>query len=221
MTVYATVKQILSLIPNLCPHLPTVGHTFYCCPVGREPSDQTVRIGTRVKLHDSRDLFRREAQRWRDNFGFPVPGDQWVSSPAFDLLGKEVVVTSRNGPVGADDWFMISHSDILYSYLTLRLIECVLSGATAKIDFDTWDVSRVTDMERVFENATWFNTDLSWWDVSRVTNMQRMFYGASSFNQSLCGNAWVNSKAPKTQMFYGSPGSISKIACGECPSKLF
>ena len=81
-------------------------------------------------------------------------------------------------------------------------------------DISLWDVSRVTSMQRMFYGAKSFNQDLSWWDVSRVVDMQRMFYDASSFNRTLCGYAWANSEAHDTQMFDGSPGSISsKGAC--------
>ena len=82
-----------------------------------------------------------------------------------------------------------------------------------------WDVSRVTDMEQLFENKRWFNADLSKWDVSRVTNMWRMFYGARSFNQQLCSQAWVKSVGnieATTSIFAYSNGSISKDACGLC-----
>ena len=40
-----------------------------------------------------------------------------------------------------------------------------------------------------------------------------MFFNAASFNQKLCGAAWVNSKAGKSAMFDGSPGSISGTVC--------
>ena len=44
-----------------------------------------------------------------------------------------------------------------------------------------WDVSRVTDMSRLFEGATSFDGDISKWDVSSVTDMSLMFWGATSF----------------------------------------
>ena len=78
-------------------------------------------------------------------------------------------------------------------------------------DLSKWDVSRVTDMGAMFSVAKSFNQDLSNWDVSRVTDMQGMFVDASSFQQTLCGVAWVNSKASKVDMFAHSLGSIS---CG-------
>jgi len=47
-----------------------------------------------------------------------------------------------------------------------------------------WDVSRVTTMYSLFEDADDFDEDLSSWDVSKVTNMANMFYSVSS--QTLC-----------------------------------
>merc|ERR1719198_1913612 len=80
-------------------------------------------------------------------------------------------------------------------------------------DLSKWDVSHVTDMYAMFYDARSFNQDLSNWDVSRVVDMQGMFADASSFQQTLCGAAWVNSKASKVDMFTGSYGSISDTVC--------
>ena len=62
-------------------------------------------------------------------------------------------------------------------------------------DISKWDVSRVTNMNAMFQKAPSFNGDLSYWDVSSVTIMNQMFQGAKSFKQELCGDAWVHSKA--------------------------
>ena len=74
-------------------------------------------------------------------------------------------------------------------------------------------MARVTDMHGMFAGAAAFNGDISTWNVARVTNMVSMFYRAKSFKRLLCGAAWVNLKADKTHMFYGSSGSISKSPC--------
>jgi len=55
----------------------------------------------------------------------------------------------------------------------------------------SWDVSRVTDPNRLFAHnsilngeyyTTKFNGDISKWDVSRVTNMEALFNNARAFN---------------------------------------
>ena len=68
-------------------------------------------------------------------------------------------------------------------------------------DLSSWDVSKVTDMSDMFIFAYDFNGDLSSWDVSSVTNMNEMFAVATSFNQPL--NDWdVSSVTYMSGMFY-------------------
>ena len=74
-------------------------------------------------------------------------------------------------------------------------------------DLSNWDVLHVTNMDRMFADASLFNGDISKWDVSKVTDMEGMFFRASSFAQTLCG-AWFTSKAYQDQMFDGSSGRI-------------
>ena len=57
------------------------------------------------------------------------------------------------------------------------------------------------------------------WNVSSVINMDYMFSDAASFKQELCGDAWVQSVASKTDMFVGSSGSISIAVCAAFASK--
>lgn len=52
---------------------------------------------------------------------------------------------------------------------------------------DTPDLSNVTNMARMFQAASQFNSDISSWDVSNVTNMTRAFDAASLFNQDIGG----------------------------------
>ena len=80
-------------------------------------------------------------------------------------------------------------------------------------DLSKWDVSAVIKMRGMFSRASAFNQDLSKWDVSAVTDMGSMFHRASTFKHELCGDAWVNSKAVKTDMFTNSSGSISSTVC--------
>ncbi|MFP2997348.1 BspA family leucine-rich repeat surface protein, partial [Spongiivirga sp. MCCC 1A20706] len=65
---------------------------------------------------------------------------------------------------------------------------------------DTPNLTNVTDMSFMFENATFFNSDISNWDVSNVTNMRGMFQRANRYNQPL--NSWdVSSVTNMSNMF--------------------
>jgi surface protein len=55
-----------------------------------------------------------------------------------------------------------------------------------------WDVSRVTDMSRLFYSLDDFNEDLSKWQTGSVTNMSSMFSYASSFTSDL--SQWQTGK---------------------------
>ena len=79
-------------------------------------------------------------------------------------------------------------------------------------DVSKWDVSRVKNMNAMFLGATSFNGDLSKWDVSRVNDMQSMFLGATLFKRKLCTAAWVNSC-----LLYTSP-SPRDYAASRMPS---
>merc|ERR1719476_286025 len=68
-------------------------------------------------------------------------------------------------------------------------------------------------MTSMFFHAKKFGGDISHWDVSSVTHMDYMFEQAKEFQVTLCGAAWVNSKAFKTSMFNHSGGKIAKTAC--------
>ena len=66
-----------------------------------------------------------------------------------------------------------------------------------------WDVSSVTYMKAMFEEASSFNGDLSQWDTFSVLNMYRMFFAATSFNSDI--SDWnVSSVTNIAQMFNGA-----------------
>ena len=70
-------------------------------------------------------------------------------------------------------------------------------------NLSTWNVSKVTDMSYMFADATSFNGTLSGWDVSSVTVIYNMFEGATSFNQDISG--WnVSGVTDMDDMFKGA-----------------
>ena len=52
-------------------------------------------------------------------------------------------------------------------------------------DIGGWDVSQVTDMGFMFSSARSFNQDIGSWDVSKVEDMSFMFFSADAFNQDI------------------------------------
>ena len=66
---------------------------------------------------------------------------------------------------------------------------------------NNWDVSNVTNMNRLFANCKNFNQPLDKWDVSNVTNMNELFAGCTNFNQPL--NNWdVSNVTNMDSLFY-------------------
>ena len=64
----------------------------------------------------------------------------------------------------------------------------------------SWNVSNVTDMNNMFNTAGIFNQDIGSWDVSSVVNMSGMFHQAFDFNQNI-GDWNVSSVNDMTSMF--------------------
>ncbi|AYQ33214.1 BspA family leucine-rich repeat surface protein [Runella sp. SP2] len=74
---------------------------------------------------------------------------------------------------------------------------------TGPANINSWNVSNVTDMSRLFFQAQLFNQPLNSWNVSNVTNMNALFQNAFVFNQPL--NNWDVSKVTNMNgMFSGS-----------------
>ena len=71
-------------------------------------------------------------------------------------------------------------------------------------DISEWDVSKVENMSSIFYNCSKFNKDLSSWDVSNVTNMNFMFSGCKSFNQDI-SNWDVSNVKNKDGIFINCP----------------
>merc|ERR1711959_126224 len=90
-----------------------------------------------------------------------------------------------------------------------------LQASSFNTDISRWKVGKVTNMQGMFLQATSFNSNIRDWDVMRVKDMDYMFYHAESFRHSLCGPAWVLSKASNNLMFDGSEGKVTQQYCSQ------
>ena len=75
-------------------------------------------------------------------------------------------------------------------------------------EINNWDVSKVTNMNRMFDGATSFDQSLNKWNVCNVRAMWNMFQDARSFNQPL--NDWnVSNVTSMLSMFMGARSLVS------------
>jgi surface protein len=83
---------------------------------------------------------------------------------------------------------------ILYTSDDLKeaVTEWVDTGSSKYGPIETWDVSRVTNFDYIFEEKASFNADISGWETSQVTSMLQTFRAAKAFNQPL--NSWNMSR---------------------------
>lgn len=135
-----------------------------------------------------------------------------------EILGKPVVMKNRKElekrmyddiiPLGNDrdfNRYIVTNIKDM-SKLFARSEETPFSDFNGKID--KWDVSNVTNMEGMFDEAK-FNGDISKWNVSKVKNMSGMFR-YSEFNGDI--SKWdVSNVTDMSEMFRSSKfeGDIS------------
>jgi surface protein len=59
------------------------------------------------------------------------------------------------------------------------------SSITTVNNMNSWDVSNISNMSGMFNQATFFNQNIGGWNVSSVTNMSFTFSNAANFNQNI------------------------------------
>ncbi len=81
-------------------------------------------------------------------------------------------------------------------------LESMFQNATFSGEINSWDTSTITAAPNLFRSAT-FNSNIGSWDVSNITDMRTMFFN-STFNQDL-SNWDVSSVDNMGSMFRGCP----------------
>ena len=126
-------------------------------------------------------------------------GTYKITYTATDLLGR-VTVEERNIIVESIQLFTPVDKAELQTAVDAWIADESTALATYG-DISGWNVSSVTNMSYMFQNATAFNADVSGWNTVNVTDMSYMFYGATSFNQDV--SSWdTSSVTTMTNMFY-------------------
>ncbi len=78
------------------------------------------------------------------------------------------------------------------------------SGISTVPNMNNWDVSNVTNMQYMFQDAVAFNENIGGWDLGSVAKtMFRMFAGASAFDQPI-GSWDVSNVTSLREMFHGA-----------------
>ena len=95
---------------------------------------------------------------------------------------------------------------------SVETMESMFNGSNFNGDLSGWDTSNVTNMARMFNNASSFDRDISGWDVSSVETMQRMFFGASSFDRDISG--WDVSSVETMEGMFNSASSFNQDISG-------
>ena len=121
----------------------------------------------------------------------------------FELLTNQTIRTAVDLLMNDKEEAIIQYGDIsLWNVSKVTDMDSLFSNATAfNADIGQWNVSAVTNMVLMFSNASTFNADISKWNVSNVTSMIRMFDEASAFNQPI-GKWNVENVTVMPDMFY-------------------
>lgn len=112
---------------------------------------------------------------------------------SIDHWGSETgVIDASSGALNATN--LVSVPDSIPT--TVTNLNQFFQGATKFNDpsVSQWDVSNVTKMNSMFNNAKAFNQPLENWNVSKVTDVRSMFMGATLFSRDL--SSWTFDTLP-------------------------
>tara|TARA_Y100000994_G_scaffold45842_2_gene36003 strand:+ start:12172 stop:23358 length:11187 start_codon:yes stop_codon:yes gene_type:complete len=107
-----------------------------------------------------------------------------IDGQAILTIGSNVYTTLRKYN-NTNGWYVgfWAYANANRSWTNVKVEERIGRSLTGS----GWDVSNVTEMTSMFENASSYNQPISSWNVSKVTNMDSMFENASSFNKDISG----------------------------------
>ena len=121
------------------------------------------------------------------DFGQIYINEDWTNSPKLRSIEQwgDISWTSMNSAFSGAHNMIYNADDIPDLSRVTDMSKMFINIYSFNGDLSDWDVSGVTDMSYMFAVGGSFNSDLSDWDVSNVTDMSGMFLGARSFNGDL------------------------------------
>ena len=138
------------------------------------------------------------------NFNQPI--GNWDVSNVTDMDWMFYKTSSFDQPIG--DWD-VSNVTNMYAMLQYSAFNQPIRN---------WNVSNVTDMRGMFRKAPNFNLPIGDWDVSNVTDMLAMFEEAPFFNQNLSGWCVINMPSKPTNFDNGATSwTLPRPVWGTCP----
>ncbi|WP_233706266.1 BspA family leucine-rich repeat surface protein [Helicobacter felis] len=152
----------------------------------------------------------KPSQPTPQNFATPKGAKKYCPQSKEEL---KKLVADESVHLGDIDISKITDLSFVFCSVNNQL-DAVVNGdprAFTRKSFDgleTWDTSHVTNMERMFCRAVFFNHNISNWNVSRVENMTSMFEGCEIFNQPL--NSWNVSRVEGIDLMFSGCKSFNQ-----------